>query len=447
MEQLLHDAATRAARYLSGVPNRPVGPRPEDIAGLAALGGPLPQDPTDPAEVLALLDQAASPATVATTGGRYFGFVTGGALPATVAANILATAWDQNGALRAMSPAAAAVEEAATAWILDVLQLPPESVVGFVTGATMANFTCLAAARHALLQNAGWNVEEDGLFGAPPIHVIVGQEVHVALLKALAMLGFGRKRVTRVPVDNQGRIIAAQLPALDNRTLVCLQAGNVNTGAFDPAPEICAKAREAGAWVHTDGAFGLWAAAAPSLARLMEGYSLGDSWATDNHKWLNVPYDSGLAIVREPRHLHAAMSVAAAYLQLSVHREPSHYTPEASRRARGVEVWAALRSLGRRGLAGMIESNCRMAQRMASHLRDGGFQILNEVVLNQVMVSFGDPETTRRIVAAIQADGTCWCGATQWQGQTAMRISVSNWSTTEDDIDASATAILRLAHS
>lgn len=448
MHDLLFDAAARAARYLSCLDARSVAPSSEDIARLDALGGPLPDHPADPAAVLALLDEIGSPATVASTGGRYFGFVTGGSLPAAVAANWLAGAWDQNGALRVMSPVSAVLEEIAIGWLLNLFCLPSSCGLGFVTGATMANFTCLAAARHAILARAGWKVDDDGLVGAPPIQVIVGDEVHLSLLKALSLVGLGRTRVTRVPTDSQGRMNAGALPPLDHRTLVCIQAGNVNTGAFDPAEEICAKAQEAGAWVHVDGAFGLWAAVAPERAHLMAGYSAADSWATDCHKWLNVPYDSGLAIVRDPGPLRAAMGGSAAYLPTSAwEREPWHQTPEASRRARAIEVWAALRSLGRRGLAEMIERNCRLAGRFAKVLHKAGFDILNDVCLNQVLVGFGDAAITRRVIDAIQSDGTCWCGGTVWQGRPAMRISVSNWSTSEDDVDRSAAAIIRIASS
>ena len=445
MKELLTETARRAARYASAIRDRRVAPLEEDIARLDALGGPLPEDSCDPAAVLALLDDIGSPATVASTGGRYFGFVTGGTLPAALAANWLAGAWDQNAALWVMSPAASKIEEIALEWLRNIFELPESCGAGFVTGATMANFTALAAARHALLERGGWNAEENGLFGAPPLTVITGAEVHVSLLKALSLLGLGRSRIRTVPADHQGRMMAEALPALDDRTIVCIQAGNVNTGAFDPAAEICAVARRAGAWVHVDGAFGLWAAAAPERAHLMAGVAEADSWATDCHKWLNVPYDSGLAFVREPAHLHAAMNVSAAYLQTSATRDPAQFTPEASRRARGIEIWAALRSLGRRGLAAMIEQNCRLAARFAGHLREAGFAVLNEVALNQVLVSFGDRETTRRTIAEVQNDGTCWCGGTEWQGQTAMRISVSSWATTEDDVDRSAAAIVRIA--
>jgi glutamate/tyrosine decarboxylase-like PLP-dependent enzyme len=445
VKKLLGETAVRAARYASEIGSRRVSPLPQDVACLKALGGTLPQEPCDPAEVLALLDDIGSPATVATTGGRYFGFVIGGTLPAALAANWLAGAWDQNAALYVMSPVAAKIEEIVLGWLVDLIGLPSTCGAGFVTGTTMANFSALAAARTALLKRAGWNVEEDGLFGAPPIQVVVGAEVHVSVLKALSMLGLGRSRVMTVPADGQGRMRPDALPPLDDRTVVCIQAGNVNTGAFDPAQEICSRARNAGAWVHVDGAFGLWAVVSPLFAHLLEGTSNADSWAIDCHKWLNVPQDSGIAVVREPEHLRSAMAVSAAYLQPSEKREPCNYTPDSSRRARGVELWAAMRSLGRDGLREMIERNCRLAKVFADGLRQAGFQVLNEVVLNQVLVSFGSPEETRRVIAAIQAEGTCWCGGTQWQGHTAMRISVSNWTTTEEDVALSLRAMIRIA--
>jgi glutamate/tyrosine decarboxylase-like PLP-dependent enzyme len=439
------EAVVRGGRYVAKIGDRRVMPLPEDVAKMDTLGGPLQDDPRDPKSVIAELDEFGSPATFATTGPRYFGFVVGGVLPAAMGANWLAGAWDQNAALVSQSPFGAKIEEIVAGWLLDVLQLPATSAVGFVTGATMANFTALAAARHALLERAGWNVEDRGLFSAPEIRVIAGAEVHVSALKALSMLGLGRTRIVIVPADEQGRMRADLLPELDDRTLVCIQAGNVNTGAFDPAVEICRRAQERGAWVHVDGAFGLWARSAPNYAHLAKGLEQADSLATDCHKWLNVPYDSGLAFVREAKHLQSAMSARAAYLIQGDEREPWHYTPEASRRARGAEIWAALRSLGRRGLAEMIERNCRQAGRFADGLRAAGFAVLNDIVLNQVLVEFGDPEMTRRVIREIQIDGTCWCGGTEWQGHTAMRISVSNWSTTDEDVDRSLAAMIRIA--
>lgn len=447
MRDLLQSAAVRASTYLEGVDSRSVAPTAQALERLAELDEPLPDHACEPEAVLAMLDDIGSPATVATAGSRFFGFVIGGSLPATVAANWLATAWDQNAGLIAASPIAAKLEVVAMRWLLDVLGLPADSGVGFVTCATTANFTALAAARHALLQQAGWDVESQGLFGAPPITVIVGGEVHVSILKALMMLGLGRDRVVRVPVDGQGRMRADALPPMAGPTIICIQAGNVNTGAFDPAADICDAAHEAGAWVHVDGAFGLWAAASHKYKHLIDGFASADSWGTDAHKWLNVPYDSGLVFCRNAAHLRAAMSVQAAYLVQSGGREPDEYTPEFSRRARGVEVWAALRSLGRDGLADLIERTCRHARRFAEGLQQAGYTILNDVVLNQVLVSFGDADKTRRVIGAVQADGTCWCGGTVWQGQTAMRISVSSWATTDADVERSLEAMIRVAKS
>lgn len=445
METLLRNTADRAARYLAGLQQRSVAPTPQAVAALSQLDEPLPAQPTDPEEVVALLDEVGSPATMASAGGRFFGFVVGGALPAAVAANALAGAWDQNAGIVVLSPAAAKLESVAMRWMIDVLGLPPESGAGFVTCATQANFSGLAAARHALLERKGWNVETDGLFGAPPITVVTSGEVHVSVLKALTLLGLGRERIVRVPVDSQGRMRPDALPPLDDHTILCLQAGNVNTGAFDPADQIIPQAKAAGAWVHVDGAFGLWAAADPSRAHLVRGYASADSWATDGHKWLNTPYDSGIVFVREARHLHAAMAINAPYLVIGESREPEHYTPDFSRRARGVEVWAALRQLGRAGLADLVARTCGYAQRFADGLRAAGYTILNDVVINQVLVSFGDADTTRRVIAAIQAEGTMWAGATVWQGHTAMRISVSSWATTPDDVERSLEAIIRVA--
>ena len=445
MKELLAATAVRAARYAATIHDRKVAPGPEEIARLQALGGPLPENPCDPAEVLALLDNVGSPATVATTGGRYFGFVIGGTLPAALAANWLAGAWDQNAAMQVMSPVAAKVEEIVSQWTLDLLGLPATSGVGFVTGTTMANFSGLAAARSALLQRVGWNVEEDGMFEAPPVRVVVGEEVHVSVLRALTMLGLGRSRVIKVPADGQGRMRADALPLLDEHTVVCLQAGNVNTGAFDPAKEICARARKARAWVHVDGAFGLWGAVSPKYAPLLDGVNTADSWAIDCHKWLNVPYDSGIVVVRDPEHLRRALSAGnAAYLTQSAGREPWQYTPDASRRARGIELWAAMRSLGRSGLREMVERNCHQARLFAERLSAAGFAVLNDVVLNQVLVSFGTAEQTLRVIAELQADGTCWCGGTIWHGHTAMRISVSSCATTDADIEKSAAAMIRI---
>jgi len=444
--QLLHDACARAIRYLGGLAERPVAPAADAIARLAELETPLPPRAGDPAQTLRTLDELGSPATMAMAGPRFFGFVIGGALPVTLAAQWLAAAWDQNGALHRVTPGTAVLEQVALRWLLDVLQLPAGCGGAFVTGATVANLCALAAARHAVLARAGWDVEARGLIGAPPVTIVVGDEVHPSVIKALGILGLGRSSAVRVPVDGQGRMIAARLPRLEGPAIVCVQAGNVNSGAFDPVAEVCERAHAAGAWVHVDGAFGLWAAAAPTRAHLALGIERADSWATDAHKWLNVPYDSGLAFVRDPHALQAAMAITAEYLPTeSEQRNPADFTPELSRRARGVEVWAALHALGRVGLAEMIERHCAQAQRFAHRLAAAGFEILNDVVLNQVLVSFGSAARTLRVIEQVQQEGTCWAGPTVWQGRTAMRISVSNWSTTDADVERSVEAIVRAA--
>jgi glutamate/tyrosine decarboxylase-like PLP-dependent enzyme len=439
------DAARHAIDYLDEEDDRPVAPRPDAIERLNRLREPLPEGPTDADAVLRLLAEFGSQATVAKTGGRNFGFVNGGCLPAALAASWMVSAWDQNAAFYVQSPTAIVLEEIALEWTRELLGLPEGTGGAVVTGATMANLTALAAARHTVLARAGWDVEADGLQGAPPVTVVVGGEVHASVLKALGLLGLGRKRVVRVPVDGQGRMRADALPQLNERTILCVQAGNVNTGAFDPAMEVIPQAKAAGAWVHVDGAFGLWAATSPAYRKLTEGFDLADSWATDGHKWPNIGYDCGIALVRDPAALRAAMSIRAAYLALGEHREPSDYNPELSRRARGVELWAGLRSLGRAGMAEIVERTSRHARRFAEGLHEAGYAVLNDVVINQVLVDFGSPERTLRTIARIQADGTCWCGSTVWQGKTAMRISVSSWATTVEDVERSLAAMLRAA--
>jgi glutamate/tyrosine decarboxylase-like PLP-dependent enzyme len=446
MKTLLESTAARSIRYLEQLPERPVAPSPEAVARLAELAGAsLPDRGESPAGVLERLDTLGSPATVASAGPRYFGFVTGGTLPVALATSWLLDAWDQNGFGSASSPVSAQLEETALRWVIEALGLPAGTGGAFVTGATMANFAALAAARHTVLERVGWDVERDGLFGAPEVRVVLGEESHPTVAKALGLLGMGRERVVRVPADAQGRLRLDGLPDLSGPCIVCAQAGNVNSGAFDPFEELCERAAARGAWLHVDGAFGLWARAAPGRAELARGLERADSWATDAHKWLNTTYDCGLALVRDPRALSATVAFRAPYLAMGGGREPSDYTPESSRRARGVEVWAALASLGREGLADLVERCCRHARRFAEGLRDAGFELLNEVVLNQVVVDFGDAETTRRVIEAVQRDGTCWCGPTHWRGRHAMRISVSGWSTTEADVERSLAAILRLA--
>jgi len=448
LNELWREAAERAIAYRTAIKDRHVPPRPGALRELLEhLGGRLPEHPSDPRQVLAALDRYGSPATMASTGGRFFGFVIGSSLPEAVAAGWLASAWDQNTCMLAAAPATTLLEQVALDWILDVLDLPRDAGGAFLTGCQMANFTALAAARHAVLHGLGWDVESRGLFGAPQIPVIVGADAHSTIFKALAMLGMGRDRVLRVPIDREGRMRAEALPEIDGPVIVCLQHGNVNSGAFDPALPIVEWARRRGGWVHVDGAFGLWARAAPSRAALSAGAELADSWATDAHKWLNVPYDCGIAVVRDKAALRGAMGTGAAYLQESPVREPMHCTPELSRRARGVEVWAALRVLGRSGVAELVERCCAHARRFAQGLRQAGHEVLNDVALNQVLVSFGSDATTRAVIERIQAEGTCWCSGTEWHGRAAMRISVSSWATDAQDVELSLSTILGIAAS
>ncbi len=444
---LLAETSKRAANYLDGLENSRVFPSTEAVQCLRDfLDAPLQEGSIEARQILAQLDEYASPATVASAGGRYFGFVTGGTLPASLAANWLAGAWDQNAFSTVSSPALALIEDAALRWLKDVLLVPAKAGGALTTGATMANFTCLAAARHRVLRAAGWDVEADGLFAAPAINVVVGEQAHGTLFKVLAMLGLGRERVIQVPADGQGRIQADLLPDLQGPTIICIQAGNVNSGAFDPASRIIAWARDNGAWVHVDGAFGLWAGAVPELAHLVAGYEQADSWATDAHKWLNVPYDCGVALVRDSEALQGAMSISGAYLLLNEQeRSAIDVTPDSSRRARAVDVWAALKSLGREGLVDMIHGHCRQAAWLAGELRDAGFEILNEVVLNQVLVAFGDDARTQTVIARLQEAGECWCGGTNWKGRQAMRISISSWATTRQDMLRTRQAIVSAA--
>lgn len=446
LRRLLEEAARRGIDYRLQSPSRSVAPTDEAIANIQRFIEPLPEDGVADLDVLAELDEIGTPAAVAMTGPRFFGFVIGGSLPVTLASNWLASAWDQNDVMFEVTPATATLERVAMDWMIDLFGLPAETGAAFVTGATIANFSALAAARNRVYADIGWNVEADGLIGAPPLTILVGEEAHPTVVKGIGLLGFGRDRVQRLPVDRQGCIDVRQIPEISGPAIVCTQAGNINTGGFDPVGDICDAVKGKGAWVHVDGAFGLWAAASPELAHLCNGFQAADSWATDAHKWLNVPYDCGIAFVRDASALKSAMSITADYLITKTeNRNPSDYTPELSRRARGVDVWAALKSLGRSGLAEMLNRCCSNARRFAVGLEKAGFEILNEVCLNQVLVSFGDDSRTRRVIDAIQADGTCWCGVTVWQGHTAMRISVSNWSTTPADVDASLEAIIRLA--
>jgi glutamate/tyrosine decarboxylase-like PLP-dependent enzyme len=448
LAKLLQETLKRSQHYLANTHERRVFPTAEHLEHLQHFDEPLPERSSDALEVLYLLDTHGSPNTVASQGGRYFGFVTGGVIPAALAAKLLGTAWDQNNGARLGSPIAAKLEEVALEWLRQLFSLPEGTTGAFVTGATMANFIGLASARHALLKKQGWNVEEDGLFGAPEFRVVLSEEAHSTVFKALQMLGLGRNRVIKVPTDEQGRMRARDLPSLDAHTLVCVQAGNVNTGSFDDIAEICAKAKAASSWVHVDGAFGMWAAVSEKHKHLSAGLEAADSWASDGHKWLNTPYDCGIAFVRDARaHRAAFMLSNAPYLQFgkTEAREPLEYTPEASRRARGIEVWAAIKELGREGIAHLIQRNCEQAQLFAQRFREAGFEVPHDVVINQVMVGFGCDEVTKQVIRAIQEDGVLWAGATFWKGKTYMRLSCSSHATTTEDVEKSIASIIRCA--
>jgi len=443
--QILDTALRHAKNHLDGIPSRRVFPTASSLRQLEKLSFPLPGSPADPEEVIDLLHTIGSPNTVASNGGRYFGFIFGGALPVSLAANWMASAWDQNGVFNVSSPVAAHIEKVTGKWLLDLLRLPSNSAVGFVTGTTMANFCGVVAARYHLCKKTGWDIKARGMNNAPPVKIIVGEEVHASMQRALLLAGFGSDNFITVPTNEHGQLKVEDFPALDASTLVCLQAGSVNTAVIDPVKDICLLAKEKDAWVHIDGAFGLWARVSPKKSYLAEGCELADSWAIDLHKWLNVPYDSGLVICKHPEILQNALSVNAAYLPDTPDPEPFYYTPEMSRRSRGIDTWAALYSLGRTGVVDLVERCCEYAALFAGNLEKAGFKILNKVTLNQVLVSFGDAALTNRIIKKIQEEGTCWCGGTVWKGMTAMRISVSSWMTTRDDIEKCSAAIIRIA--
>jgi glutamate/tyrosine decarboxylase-like PLP-dependent enzyme len=451
-EILLRRAHEHAAAFLRSLPERHVGARASREELMAALRVPLSQGGEEPGAVLDALAAQGERGTLANAGSRYFGFVIGGSFPVALASDWLVSTWDQNPGIYATSPVTSVIEDVAREWLLELFDLPREASLGFVTGCQMANFTCLAAARHGMLRRAGWNVEEDGLAGAPRINLVTSGESHVTIDVAMRYLGFGTRSLLRVETDGQGRMRADRLRRLlDNLsgpTIVCAQAGNVNTGAFDPLREIAVAAKEHGAWLHVDGAFGLWARASRELRPLADGIELADSWATDAHKWLNVPYDCGVAIVRHPEDHRASMTTTAAYLvQTSgVERDAVDWVPEFSRRGRGVPVYATLRALGHEGVEDLIDRDCARAKQMAELLRrEPGVEILNDVTLNQVLVRFGDDdELTRAVVTGVQEEGTCWLGGTTWQGRAAMRISISHWATSEDDVARSAAAIARV---
>jgi glutamate/tyrosine decarboxylase-like PLP-dependent enzyme len=448
---LLDLARDHAADFLNTLPDRHVGPRATREELVAALKVPLADGGEDPAAVIDALVKGVDRGLIGCAGPRYFGFVIGGSLPVALAADWMTSTWDQNAGIYVTSPAASVVEDIAREWLLELFDLPRTASVGFVTGGQMANFTALAAARHGVLRRVGWNVEEDGLAGAPPVHLVVSAASHITIHSSMRMLGFGTRALVKVDADEQGRMRADSLRqtlrTLDGPVIVCAQAGNVNSGAVDPLRELAEIAHERDAWLHVDGAFGLWGRASASKPPLLDGCDLADSWANDAHKWLNVPYDSGIVIVRDSASHHASMTLSAEYLEQTsgVERDNFDWVPEFSRRARGFPIYAAIRSLGRRGIAALVDDCCDRARQFAERLsRDPRVTILNEVVLNQVLVRFNDDdESTRDVIARVQREGTCWLAGTTWQGKAAMRISVSNWSTTAEDVEKSCAAILR----
>jgi len=439
LKKVLASSYAHSTEYESQLESRSVFPAAQSIAALSGFDEPVSQAGNSAEETISMLHMLGAPATVSTTGGRYFGFVTGGVLPVAQAANWTAGIWDQNPAVKVLSPVAHKLEQVAGDWIKDLLKLPAKSAVSFVTGATMASFTAMAAARCELLDRQGWDLSQRGLFGAPAIRVIVSAETHVTIFKALSLLGFGKAQIEVVPVDAQGRMKIDHLPKLDETCLVLCQAGNVNSGAFDDISSIIDQA--SGAWVHVDGAFGLWARLVPSLKPYLNGVERADSWSVDGHKWLNTPYDCGIAITRDVSALRRALDTNAAYLPSGGQMEPKDIVPEFSRRARAIEVWAALRTLGRDGMTKMLERHCRQARIFADGLQEIGYQIRNEVVLNQVVASIGSREQMLQIQTEVVKDGVCWFGTTHWQGHDAFRISVSCWRTTDEDVIKSLTAI------
>lgn len=437
---LLNQAADYAYDYLTTVDERPVFPMRDALADLAKFDEPIPDAPCDPAAVLRRLHKHGSPATVAQGGGRYFGFVNGGVLPVALAARWLADAWDQNAGLFVMSPIASKLEQVCERWLVDLLGLPAGTVAGFVSGTSTATMCGMAAGRNALLARQGWDVAEQGLFGAPPIKVVTSEAAHGTVWKGLGVLGIGRSQTLRIPADAQGRLDPAFLPNLDANTLVVLQAGNVNSGAFDPFGEVCERARAAGAWVHVDGAFGLWAAACSETRHLTSGIARADSWSVDGHKTLNTPYDSGVVLCADRHALAGAMTADGAYIQFSDQRDGMRFTPEMSRRARGVEMWALLKSLGRSGVDSLIARLCANARLFADELRGHDFRVLNDVVFNQVVIACENESETERTLTQIQRDGVCWVGGSRWQNEGVIRVSVCSWRTTEEDVRRSARA-------
>ena len=439
---LFDQAKAYAFDYIDNVQERSVFPEEEALNNLDLFELELPQVPQSGEAILQQLHKLGSPATVAQTGGRYFGFVNGNAIPTALAARWLSDVWDQNPALHVISPIVAKLEGLCEKWSRELLGLPEETVAGIVSGTSIATLCGLAAGRWSLLQNMGWDVNEDGLFGAPPVRVVVSEQAHGTVFKALALLGLGKKRVELVPSDTQGRIRTDKIPPLDDKTLLILQAGNVNTGAFDDFEHICARAREVGSWVHVDGAFGLWAAASPKHRHLTKGIEWADSWSVDGHKTLNTPYDCAMILCKNTNALVASMQATGSYIQYGEKRDNMMYTPEMSRRARAVELWASLYFLGKDGVAGLIEGLCERAKQFGELLKEHHFHIQNDIVFNQVLLKCDSPQETQETLKNIQASGECWCGGTTWFGEPAIRISVCSWATTPDDVQRSVNAFV-----
>lgn len=442
-KKIFEQAKAYAFDYMDTIAARGVYPDARAIANLARFDETMPDNPQAGEDVLHLLHACGSPATVAQTGGRYFGFVNGNVIPTALAARWLSDTWDQNPALYVISPVVARLEQICEQWLTDLFGLPLDSAAGFVSGTSIATMCGLAAARHTLLKRLDWDVNTKGLFGAPPFRVVVSRQAHGTVFKALALLGLGKDRVELVPADAQGRMKAHKLPTLDANTLLILQAGNVNTGAFDAFEVICEEARQAGAWVHVDGAFGLWAATSEKRRYLTRGIEKADSWSVDGHKTLNTPYDCGIILCRHREALIEAMQASGAYIQYSDQRDGMIYGPDMSRRARAVEVWAALKYLGRKGVAQLVDGFCENAASFAVALKEEGFRVLNDVVFNQVLVACETPPETQRTLENIQRGGVCWCGGTVWEDRPAIRISVCSWTTTADDVAASIEAFVR----
>ena len=434
-KQLFEQAKQYAFDYLNGVSDRRVSPDERAISALSAFEEPMPEWPQPPEEILAQLQGYGAPATCAQGGGKYFGFVNGGITPAGLAARWMADAWDQNSALYVMSPVASKLEDLCERWLVDLLGLPGGTAAGFVSGSSTAIVCALAAARNELLARQGWNVPEHGLYGAPPVRVVLGEQAHSSVFKALALLGMGKSLVALAPVDEQGRILPERLPAIDSSTLLILQAGNVNSGSFDPLGALCRRAKDCGAWVHIDGAFGLWANASDETRHLVQGVELADSWSTDAHKTLNAPYDCGVVFVKDRGALVRAMQATGSYLLYSDQRDGMLYTPEMSRRARSIELWATLKGLGKSGVGELVNTLCQNARYFAKRLAENGFRILNDVVFNQVLVACDTPEETKATLSALQSGGVCWCGGAVWKQEPVVRISVCSWRTTPTDID------------